>query len=666
MKRAVRRIAVAGAIGALAVLGAAGSGPMTAQAKVTNYKGLTPMQKRLTSGAFATALGSRSASGLKSPAFVAAGGDDENSGVEDPTTVPAFLSPAGSPSNYQPAPSGAQACATKFGSNVKVNQNCENLTDGDLQGRAQAQNETSIAYDPHNREHLVASYNDYRRGDGNCYGAYSLDGGRSWNDTTIPMGFTRGGAFGGGKAREYWQAGGDTSVAYDTKGNAYLSCQVFNRGSAVSPNPDQSSAFYVFRSTGNAGASWNFPGRPVAEMDDTAGSGAALLDKQLLTVDNHEGSPFQDRVYVSWTTFAADGTAIIYEAYSADYGETFSAPVVVSSKTVLCNPNSFGVPTDVTNCNENQFSQPFTGADGMLYVAWANYNNQNPDPTGDHLDNRYQMLLARSSDGGKTFSEPTKVADFYDLPDCATYQGKDAGRACVPEKGDTTNSFFRATNYPSGVVDPKDPTHVAVTFGSYINRNSNEHNGCVPAGFSPFGNPMYTGVKTAGACNNDILVSDSRNGGASFSGAATDPREQVSLTDAAAQRTTDQWWQWADYSVDGVLTASYYDRQYGDDELTGYSDVSVTAAGHSMRATTASMPPPTQFGGVFYGDYTGLTVTGHTAHPLWSDTRNAELFLCPGTGVPGTPPDVCTGSAANAPRANDQDAFTTRVNLPTG
>ena len=30
------------------------------------------------------------------------------------------------------------------GNNVKVNQNCLNITDPDLQGRAQAQNETSV------------------------------------------------------------------------------------------------------------------------------------------------------------------------------------------------------------------------------------------------------------------------------------------------------------------------------------------------------------------------------------------------------------------------------------------------------------------------------------------------------------------------------------------
>ena len=38
----------------------------------------------------------------------------------------------------------------KLGSNVKVNHNCLNLTDSDLQGRGQAQNETWVAVDPNN------------------------------------------------------------------------------------------------------------------------------------------------------------------------------------------------------------------------------------------------------------------------------------------------------------------------------------------------------------------------------------------------------------------------------------------------------------------------------------------------------------------------------------
>src|SRR5690349_14490471 len=191
------------------------------------------------------------------------------------------------------------SCTDHFGKNVKVNQNCLNVTDPDLQGRGQAQNETWAAVDPNNANHVIASYNDYRRGDGTCGVSYSQNAGKTWADTTTPNGFTRGTAF--GAARQYWQAGGDTSVAWDSRGNAYLSCQTFMRGLAVSSNPDQSSAFYVYRSTGTHGASWNFPGRPVAEHNDVAGAGDFLLDKQLMTVDDHVGSRFRDRVYVTCT-----------------------------------------------------------------------------------------------------------------------------------------------------------------------------------------------------------------------------------------------------------------------------------------------------------------------------------------------------------------------------
>lgn len=572
-------------------------------------------------------------------------------------------------SNY--FPTSDDGCPHNLGSNIKVNQNCLNISDPNLQGRAQSQNETSIAQDPNNPNHIVASYNDYRRGDGNCYGAYSLNGGTQWTDTTIPMSFTNGTAF--GAPRQYWQAGGDTAVAWDTKGNVYFQCQMFQRGLVASPNPDLSSAVYVFRSTGNNGASWNFPGRPVIESSDTTGSGTVPFeDKPYMTVDNHKGSPFQDRIYVTYTEFTsvAPFTAFIYESYSADYGEHFSPRVLVSTSSTLC-PNV--VTGDAPNsCDANQFSQPFTGPDGNLYVVWANYNNAF---TGS--DNRNQMLLAKSTDGGQTFSAPVKVGDYYDLPDCATYQGgQDAGRACVPEKGSSMHSVFRATNLPVGAVNPKKANQVIVTYGSYINVHSNESNGCVPAGFSAFGTNLFTGVKTPGACNNDILISVSNDSGATFTGTTKDPRVMTSINMQPGQATTDQFWQWATFSNTGRLAVSYYDRQYGKDEFNGYSDISLTGVDDpytefkTVRVTSSSMPFPTQFpdaqgNSLFYGDYTGITASDGLAHPLWMDTRSPDLFLCPGTGVPGVPPKVCKGtSVPNGPMANDQDAFTATVAIP--
>ena len=328
------------------------------------------------------------------------------------------------PLNYFPDHADDQ-CSLNMGSNVKVNQNCLNLTDPSLQGRGQAQNETSIAEDPLNPNHLVATYNDYRRGDGTCGISYTLDGGAHWNDATTPNGFTSGAAF-GGVARQYWQASGDPSVAWDTRGNAYYNCMAFMRGPGTTNNPDLSSGIFMFRSTQNDGASWNFTGRPVAQDFDM--TGATLLDKPYMTVDNNVSSPFRDRVYVTYTLFGADGTVKIFEVFSSNFGETFSSPVLVSTPSTLC-PHSV-VGTD--NCDAETFSDPFTGSDGNLYVVYDNFNNSLSSAT----DNHNQVLLSKSTNGGVSFSPPVLVANYNDLPGLRHVSGTWAGswsRLCAGE-----------------------------------------------------------------------------------------------------------------------------------------------------------------------------------------------------------------------------------------
>jgi hypothetical protein len=665
--RAVLVIAVIAAI--------AGAASPAGQAKGISYNSLNRIQKRLISGSLAMSLvgAPTSHAALRANAVQCgnsnSGGDEPD---EAPSCPPDSYSPApgsggGSTGGGNYTPSGNNGCAVNRGNNVKVNQECLTVSDPDLQGRGQAQNEESIAVDPNHSNHVVASQNDYRRGDGNCYAAYSLNGGKNWHDSTVPMSFTRGTA----QPRQYWQAGGDTSVAWDTRGNAYISCQLFDRGSGVSQNPDQSSAFVVMRSTQNDGASWNFPGRYTTVFFDPSGSGAVLEDKALMAIDDNTSSPFRDRIYVTWTEFAADGSSYIYETHSDDYGETFSPRVVVSGNSSLC-PVTFGAGTPNGNCNENQFSDPFVGPDGALYVVYSNFNN-----AVSGADNRNQILLSKSTDGGATFSAPVKVSDYYDLPECDAYQGAGADpfRACVPEKGSSTVSVFRATNYASGAVNPKNPHQVAVTVGSYINKDSKESNGCAPAGVdSSTGINLYTGVKTSGACNNKILLSVSSNGGASFTGTTTDPRAETVVNQASGQATTDQFWQWAAFTKNGTLAVDYYDRQYGHDETTGSSDFTLSGSKNlskfgNKRVTSSSMPPPTQFGGPkggqFYGDYIWLATAGNSALPIWSDTRDVDLFLCPGSGTPGNPPTLCTGVENTGVQANDENTYVAKMGVPT-
>ncbi len=627
-----------------------------------NYAHLNKIQKRIVSETLASALGPQT-NGIR-PHATAPISDDGRGPNGVPSSPSEWFGSSGgarSTTNYFPSYRGN--CSANLGDNVKVNQNCLNLADADQQGSGQANNEPSIAVDPLDPRHLVASDTSYIRGDETCGSYFSLNGGRTWTNTTLPNGFTDGPA---GVAREYWQAGGNTSVAWDTRGNAYISCQLFNRGSGSSPNADESSAFVVFRATQNDGASWNFPGRYTTVSFDPNGTADVFVDQARIAIDDNVSGPYRDRIYVTWTELAADGTAYIYEVHSDDYGETWSDRVLVSASSPTCT-NTMGVPTPGGTCNENQFSDPFVGPDGSLYVAWDNFNNQ---PTSGN-DNNYQVLLAKSTDGGQSFAPPVQVSPYYDLPDCDTYQGAGAnpGHSCIPEKGSSSLSVFRASNYPSGAVDPGNPNVVAVTFGSYINKDSNETNGCVPMGFASDGNPVYTGVKTPGACANKILLSVSRTGGTSFPGTPADPRTETVVTGSRGQADADQFWQWAAFTNYGRLAVDYYDRQYGDDETTGSSDLSLSGSDDlsrfgQTRVTSSSMPPPTQFGGQLYGDRIGLAAN-RKAYPVWSDTRAFGLFLCPGTGTPDKPPAVCGATEPNGEVANDQETFTAAVGVPS-
>lgn len=663
--QALRAVLVVGA-----VAGIAGAASPAGNARGISYSRLSPIQKRLVSGALAMSLGPEA-----SPAATCgtgqSGGDepDEADNACPPSSFAPAPRRAGRAKDRNYFPTGDNGCAEKRGSNVKVNQSCETVSDADFAGRGQAQNEETIAADPRNPQNLVASQNDYRRGDTNCYAAYSHDGGRHWSDSTVPMSFARGA---GTNPREYWQAGGDTSVAWDTRGNAYISCQVFNRGSDVSSDPDQSSGFVVFRSTQNGGASWNFPGRFTTSFFDPGGGAGTFEDKALMAIDDNVHGRFRDRIYVTWSEIAADGTSYVYETHSSNYGESFSPRVLVSRDSPMCT-NTHGAATPQGKCNENTDADPFVGRDGALYIAYANFNNP---VTGN--DNHDQILLVKSTDGGSSFSAPVKVSNYYDLPDCDTYQGtgSDPFRSCVPEKRATSRSVFRATNYPSGAVNPKHQKQVVVTFGSYINKHSKESNGCAPAGFAGDDIPRYTGVKTPGACNNDILISVSNNGGASFTGTTTDPRKETTVSQTRRQATSDQWFQWEAFASNGRLAVDYYDRQYGGDESTGASDITLSGSKNlnkfaSKRITSSSMPPPTQFpnahgSGDFYGDYIWLGMAGGTALPIWSDTRDRGLFLCPGSSTgPGKPPRICTGRYPNGVKANDQNTYMARASITT-
>jgi hypothetical protein len=561
--------------------------------------------------------------------------------VDPATVVPRSALPKHVPAAIVPGP-GSNGCSDKSRTNVRANQECTAQSAPGYQGRGESQNETAVAVNPLNPLNVLISQNDYRRGDGNCGVDWSLDGGRTWGSETAPTGFGYPVLDNGG-VRHYWTTGGDTSVGFDSSGEAYLMCQVFDRGfptDETGPNAAfGASGFAIFRSA-DGGASWSFPGDYVVTTPGAEGDSHVIVhDKEYMTIDTNPDSPYRDRIYVSWTLYKDDGTNAIYLNYSTDHGATWKSSGAISgADSGLCPLNNYSdgddegggdLPEGTGKCTNDQFSDPFVAPNGDLYVTFVNGNNCNGfKPKKCQLpknDNHFQILLVKSTDGGKTFSPPVKVGDYYELPDCLTYTGQDAGRACVPTAPLSPISVFRATNYPSGVALSN--SKIVIDYGSYINEHSNPSLGnCAPAGFSDdTGGSLYSQVGVPGGCNNDIVRSVSTDGGKTFTGTTT-PVDKLPSVGGTKQ---DQWWQWTAANPNDQAVATFFDRQYGSDMATGYMDISlVTGDGVSRRVTDTSMPPSNEFPtsdgySLFIGDYIGLAVgSDGIAHPAWPDTRN--------------------------------------------
>src|SRR5262249_27221635 len=144
------------------------------------------------------------------------------------------------------------------------------------------------------------------------------------------------------------------------------------------------------------------------DASTTAGNNTDQQDKEWVTVDRNETSPFKGNVYVSWTDFTATPSgqsngSFINFARSTDRGSAYEVPQALSARD----------RTSVV-----QGSVPVVAPNGDLYVAFRD----NHSAFGG-------MAIKKSVDGGKTFQPETKVAT---VPSVSTMTGGGAVR---------TNSF---------------------------------------------------------------------------------------------------------------------------------------------------------------------------------------------------------------------------------
>lgn len=108
-------------------------------------------------------------------------------------------------------------------------------------------------------------------------------------------------------------------------------------------------------------------------------------------------------IYVAWADRSRSGPSEIFFSKSTDGGKTFTESKNISNK-------------------QGGSNWPFVVTDGTnIYVAWT-YRYPN-NPSGGWSDDNSEILFSKSTDGGKTFSNPQIISDsvgFSDGPSIAT------------------------------------------------------------------------------------------------------------------------------------------------------------------------------------------------------------------------------------------------------
>ncbi len=491
---------------------------------------------------------------------------------------------------------------------------------------AAPQNEPAVAVDPNNPQRVVVGMNDYvtrtwscmvgstpcsALGDGYSGTYFSNDGGATWCCT--PMDVTHQGTQIPGVdhlAGGIYDAGGDPSLAFNSQGTVFYAGLGFDRTA-----PPNTVAVNVGTFDSSGALSWSQP-----TFINPTTSPAILNDKEWIGVDSHVGSPFQDRVYVSWTRFIfnpINGRYVqspIAFVYSTDNGATFSQPQLISGNVL------YGQGSHIT-----------VGPDGTVYVFWD---------ASTRLAQLDSTWVVASHDGGVTWSQPVAISTLSDI--------------AIP-----FNTAFRVNSYPTADIS-SDGTLVAA-WATEVSNTATSYGGDPNCADFLVGTTL-----TYANCHSTIVVSMSTDGGITWTAPAlafpaldastrtaigypvTNP--DLSTLNAPAAHRVDMVFPAVAAGPDGRVYVSTYAADVVSPWQTcasgpappvgritcdvlgkyinnGRLDYVVTDLKTGNTQTVSPHPINTRngFGGGFFGDYTDLAVGSDGAfHAVWCDSNNQQ------------------------------------------
>ena len=540
-------------------------------------------------------------------------------------------------------------------------------------GNVPFQTEPHLAVDPTDPDHVVVGVIDFNLPSIASY--VTFDGGVTWE-----------GPFQQPFLRDDLVSGGDPVVAFDRNGNLSMASisiglEEFTVGPFVfqaqlstiahSVSPDGGRTWEGSSATAQGGVTTDLT------IDETGQARGFVflnfLDKPWMTIGPNPADPSSDVIYVTYTnfntvasvlyvgdipTFAVNELRTTIELVrSEDGGRTWSAPIAVSPTVRRASGEAPG-PTDAVVEGLKrvvQGSRPEVGPDGTLYVAWMDSTDD------DSQKGLAEIMVARSSDAGRTFSRPIQASLFRETG----FRSK--------------STFFRswASSFPQMAIGPNGDVYI-VYVGRVAGRPSDD--GDVYFIRSTDGGRNWTRAKRLGGDETDRFQF--------FPAIDVDPNGNLHVI-------------WGDMRDDPSQSRYhiYYTTSEDGGDTWGFEDANLGIRRDDTRISDFPSNPNKGFpNGLFIGDYFAVAATEDEVYAVWADTRlgefgganqkiafarrsaipGVEVFLSPGAGPGGQEVtlqgfnfqpnlDVFVqvgGVTIASQRTNDEGRFTARLFMP--
>lgn len=397
-------------------------------------------------------------------------------------------------------------------------------------------NEPSIAVNPVNPQQLVVAWQV------NASAAWSTDGGQTWTTAQAT-------------ALKDYRISGDVSVTYDAFGHALLCYIAFDKlgtNNYWAHNATRNGIF-VRRSL-DGGRTWETDASTVIAHDSTPN--IPFEDKPWIVADpGHERG---GNVYIGWTQFTLSETNLLFSR-STDDGKTWSKPIKLNSKP--------GLPRDDNGALEGFHG--VVGPDGKLYTIW---------------DDRDGIMMAVSSDGGKSFSKDRRIID--------------AGPGYFGITG-----VARSNGFPQIGIDPRLPSPRA--------RSKHHHDE------KDTGGRLYVAWSDYTNGDVDAFVASSSDQGRTWS-------SPVRVNSDPIHDGADQFFEWmAVDPTSGAINLIFYDRR-PDNQQTRVT-LARSIDGGKKFSNYMWDDAPFEAEGDFLGDYLAIAAFGDKTFGAWAHQTSEEV-----------------------------------------